>query len=364
MSTTTHYLAITEFNKYLHRQKVLYALCACWSFLRDKLKCIVPYVRQPLASPILCLIMILASSAVHARALVLTLRPDSPQFHQVSQGIAEALSGYIRHTDMVVDANLDQTKIFNWIDANKPSAIVLMDNHGVNTYLTYQKRYLGRYFPPSIIVSTLSADRMVPLLYNSSAILYEVPAVTSLVSLRKMLVNHPVTTVGTLYRADFKQTFLTQKKFSALEQIDLVGIEVPNTVSRRALKKAIKKLKKLSPDAMWIMNDPALLTKDLLTKAWFPQLKRYDKPVVVGINTLINTQFPMGDYAAYPDHFELGIQVGDKLFDLQDNGWRLDTTDPVQPISISKEINIWRLRSKGIEYDSGLLNEFERVIVE
>lgn len=306
----------------------------------------------------------LPTKKVFAQDLVLTLRPDSAQFHQVSQGIEESLAGDIEMVDMVVGPGKDNRLIFDWITLNRPNAIILMDNYGVNTYLAYQRQHPARRYPPSIIVSTLAADRMIPLLANSSAILYEVPAVTSLVGLRKMMVNRPIKKVGTIYRSDFKQTFLTQRKFSSLEQIELLGIEVPNDASSRALKKALKALKKSETDAIWIMNDPALLTKSLITRAWIPQLKKHKQPVVVGIKTLINSELALGDYATYPDHYELGIQVGDKLFDLQDNRWQLENNAPLQPISISKEVNIWRLNRKGIRFQQSLLNEFERIITE
>lgn len=304
------------------------------------------------------------SFSAQAQDLILTLRPDSTQFQQVSQGLKEALANEMDLVDMVVGPDQNNVLIFDWITLHKPNAVVLMDNFGVNTYLAYQQQNPSKQLPPSIIVSTLSADRMLPNLFNTSAILYEVPAVTSLVDLRKMMVNQPVKRVGTIYRSEFRKAFLTQQNFCKLEQIELFGIEVPDNASHRELKNALKQLKKSSPDAIWMMNDPALLTKPLLTRAWIPQLKNHKQPIVVGIKTLIESKFSLGDYAIYPDHYELGLQVGDKLFDLQDNNWRFENTAPIQPISIRKEINVYRLKKKGIAYQPSFLSEFERIITE
>lgn len=340
---------------------------ALWQSLRNRFN---KAPLLPLSAPggkLVRVAFLLAASLANTTAaqnLVLTLRPDSVQFEQISQGILEAVGEDLNIVDITVGPGKDEKLIFDWITMNRPNAVILMDNHGVNTYIKYQQQNPDRKYPPSIIASTLSAERLVTRIEHSTAILYEVPAVTSFVDLRKMVVNKPIQKVGAIYRSSYRDAFETQRTFAMLEQIELHGLEVPDELNRRSLKKAIKSIKKQDIDAIWVMNDPALLSKTLLTRAWIPLLKRFEGPVVVGIPTLINSQFMLGDYVSYPDHFELGIQIGDKLFDLQDNDWQLHSSINTQPISIRKEININRLNAKGITYQRAYLNEFDRIITE
>lgn len=325
---------------------------------------LMPAIQRSLVSTLVVILCSSLSSTLYGQDLVLTLRPNSSQFEQVSKGIKEALDGEIDIVDMVVDTSEDISLIDDWITRNRPKAIILMDNYGVNSYLLYQRHKGLQKYPPSIIVSTLSADQLISKVTNSTAVLYEVPAVTSLVDLRKMMVSRPIQRVATIYRSSYKKSFQEQKNFSSLEQIELIGIEVDNDISERKLKKAIKQLKKLQIDAIWVMSDPGLLSPLLLKNVWIPQLKRHKQPIVVGVKTLIRTEFTFGDYAIYPDHYDLGLQVGDYLFDLKDSQWDISTTQVLQPISIKKSINTHRLDRKGIAYHKRYLSEFEQIIAE
>lgn len=320
--------------------------------------------HKSLVSVIVFMLCFSLSSTLYSQDLVLTLRPKSTQFEEVFKGIKEALDDEFNIVDIAIDTSNDNRLIDDWITLYRPKAIILMDNQGVNYYLRYQRENASQKFPPTIIVSTLSADQLVPKVINSSAILYEVPAVTSLVDLRKMMVRRKIQRVGTIYRSAYKKTFEEQKNFCSLEQIELIGIEVDDDISESKLKSAIKKLKKLKTDAIWVMNDPGLMSESLLKRVWIPQLKRQKQPIVVGIKILINTRLTFGDYAIYPDQYELGLQLGDKLFDLKGMRWNPSTTDIFQPISLKKSINVHRLNLKGISYQKSYLSEFEQVITK
>jgi hypothetical protein len=305
----------------------------------------------------LCLLNLVTSPAIYAKGVVLTLRPAGEMFDQIMLGILESVGDDFKVVDRVVSAGENHKTISNWITLNKPKAVVLIDDHAVTAYQNYQRNSRTAEYPPSIMLAVLSAERKLAKTINSMAIAYEVPAVASLVDLRKLLMNHQLGTVGTLYRTAFKDVFLKEKRACGHENINLIGIEIQNDAGPAEVRRALKQLTSSGVDAVWIMNDSALLLPNILAEAWIPRLRRLNKPVVVGVPSLVQTQFTLGDYVAYPNHSALGLQMGDMLFDFEKTGWTIQPGSLVPPRRLQKEINLKRLETKGIKAHRKALTE-------
>jgi putative ABC transport system substrate-binding protein len=170
---------------------------------------------------------------------------------------------------------------------------------------------------------------------NATGIAYEVPGVIQFVKLRA-LISQPVRRVGVVYRSPFRSYVERERRLAAMEQVELKGEEIGRDPSQSAVQGAIADLLgRDAVDAIWVLNDNALLTPELISAAWVPAVSG-DRhvPVIVGVASLLSKAYPVGSFAMVPDDQALGMQAANLVFDLADNGWKLQERGIKQPISI------------------------------
>jgi hypothetical protein len=98
-------------------------------------------------------------------------------------------------------------------------------------------------------------------------------------------------------------------------------------------------------DALWVLNDNALLTSDLIGTVWLPALGGSTHiPVIVGVPTLLGKDYPLGNFAMVPDHVALGVQTANMVFDLAENNWQLSDRSVKLPISIKTLVEVRQVK--------------------
>lgn len=115
-------------------------------------------------------------------------------------------------------------------------------------------------------------------------------------------------------------------------------------------------------DAIWVLNDNALLNQSTITKAWIPVLKKSNMPVIVGVESLIATKFNLGTYAVVPDHYALGVQGADMLANIMDAGWVVSDVAVEQPLSVKKIINLNISQKRKISILPDKLHRLNKII--
>jgi hypothetical protein len=194
--------------------------------------------------------------------------------------------------------------------------------------------------PPAIAVMALFIDNNIETLQNVAGIRYEVPAVTSFTSLRN-LIDKPVNRIGVIYRKSVSPFIERQQALCEREKLVLVGAEVPDRDEniKRSLRGALNKLiLEDKVDALWVLNDSVLLNAVAVRDVWVPKLKRFRKPVIVGVRPLIE-DWELGNFAVLPDHQGLGKQISELVYDMTDEGWDRSQAlviDPTSSFSILK----------------------------
>src|SRR5262249_12924818 len=145
----------------------------------------------------------------------------------------------------------------------EPSVVVLMNNPTVRLYRTYQ-RFASpqRKAVPSVAVLTSFLRETTAGITNLTGVIYEVPLVTSLVNLRALL-KQPVRKVGVLNRPSFKAYVAEQRELLVPEGFELVSVEVSGQKPDE-IGPALEKLRDAKVDAFWVLNDNALLEKNML----------------------------------------------------------------------------------------------------
>ena len=291
----------------------------------------------------------------------LVIRGTDASFDEVVRGMNEDLEGEVSLTEILVKKGVSENVIKESFQSSSPDMVVLIGNKAVNLYAKFQAKNPKQDFPPAIAMAALFVDKFVSKLKNATAIRYEIPAVTSAVVMRTIL-GKPVKKLGVVYREWMSDIIEENKRFCKAEGIELIGIKLPNKASKmeNEVKDALKTLSK-KVDALWILNDNSLLTKNALVKAWLPSRAKSRMPAIVGIKQFM-TKIPLGSFAIVPDNYGLGAQAAGMIFELMDNDWELEETDIQQPVSVKKFVSVATLDKKKINYEVNKLNRVDEVI--
>ena len=291
----------------------------------------------------------------------LIIRGTDSSFDEVVKGMSEDLEGEVSLTEVLVKKGLSAADVAISFKQNSPDIVIPIGNKAVNLYTKYQQANSSSEFPPSIAMAALFVDKFVSKLKNATAIRYEIPAVTSAVAMRTVL-GKPIKRLGVVYRAWMSDIIEENKRFCKAEGIDLIGVKLPNKAGKMEdhVKDALKTLSK-NVDALWILNDNSLLTRNALLKAWLPSRGSSDIPAIVGIKQFM-TKIPLGSFAIVPDNYGLGAQAAGMIFEVMENDWELENTDIQQPVSVKKFVSVATLKKKGIGYQESKLSSVDEVI--
>jgi hypothetical protein len=276
------------------------------------------------------LISVLAPEAAPVLPLVATLRSEL------------ALDFDLEVIAVRRDTSLDELRAA--LDAQKPSAVVLVDNSAVQLYAplaSAAKRPL-----PAVIVMSSFVERLQQSVPNSLAIAFETPAVTTLSDVRSILAR-PIARAGLVYREGFESFVARERALALPEKIELVALAVPAEPSVASLGRALRRLEREHLDAMWLSNDNVLLSQKLLSNAWVPFAKKTALPIVVGVPALVQGAVPFGTYAAVPDTVGLGVQTADLIYALQKSGWRAQGPAVQPPVAVKTYLNVALARELG-----------------
>lgn len=297
------------------------------------------------------------------RPVILVAHPTNEQFLNAKRGLVEELGSGYDVKSLPVTGKTTLEEFIEAINLTQPQLMVLMDVRPMGFYRLYQDNLTAQQEPvPALALMALYLDRQLKDIRNATGILYEIPGLITVTQLRGLLLE-PTERVGVIYRAGLREFFEVQKELCLSWKIELVGYEIPERSQNysRHIRKGLRKL--LSDekvDALWVFNDPAVLSGLLLKSAWIPLLDRYKPPVVVSVPQLITDKAPVGHLAVVPDPFELGVQAGELVVRIQEQDWQPNQIALQNPISVRKLLNLKRL-DDSIEINQDAILEMDRV---
>jgi hypothetical protein len=289
------------------------------------------------------LLIILLVSAVSAKDVILVIRKDGNDFKDALRGIMVELREDFEVKDKVIDKKTDAAEIVSEINTVNPRLVVLMDNTSIALFKRYQQG-LKENDPliPSVSIMGVLVGDAIASLKNAAGISYEIPIVTSIVSLRS-IIKSPMKKVGILHREYLTEFLKLNKKFCEMEGIEIIDISLPNksetykTLLRNGLKDLIEQKK---VDVLWVPNDNEFLQPEIIKDVWIPAAKKFKIPVVVGVEVLVKPQLDFGTFAVLPDHISLGTQVAEMIYDISDNNWKCESNKVDPPLAVYKIINV------------------------
>jgi hypothetical protein len=289
---------------------------------------------------------LLAGSVTPGKPTVLVCMPDTKQTREVWLGLKDELKGHFTLVVVAVEGDQADAVLMRAMTEHRPACVVLMNNPTVLAYARYQAAAHLTHYPPAIVVMTSFLDRRPTAIAGATGISYEVPLITVVTNLRKLM-SSPVERVGVIRRMPLHTFVARQAELARREQIGVFEQPVSLDPNAAELKYALREVKQHC-DAIWILNDDRLLSEHLIADGWLPGLnERPYRPAIVGAASLVSPAQSFGTFAVLPDHTALGVQTANRVFDLEDAGFRLTERDEVDlPLSTTTTVDLVQARER------------------
>lgn len=291
---------------------------------------------------------------------VLVLMPRSPSAEATLLGLRDELGEEYDFIPQIIEDTTRAQDIAGFIRDASPSAVVLMNNPTLRLYRTFQETA-----PPEMVrlpvVAVLSSflRETSAGIKNLTGVIYEVPLVTSLVNLRALL-RQPVKRIGVLHRPAFRAFVEEQRGLAEAEGFEVIGLEIQPTAED--VKNGIAKLRQDEKvDAIWVLNDNALLDRDKLTRGWLPAFKKNKTPVVVNVASLLSKRVDFGTFAVLPDHRALGVQAAGLIGALAERGFNAEGLSLEYPLSVEKVLDVEFAR-KNLDVEEKQIATVDRLV--
>jgi hypothetical protein len=280
------------------------------------------------------------------KGTILVAMPETVQTREVWTGLRDELAHDYELVAVRIEGPGSAADLAAAMGRYRPSGVVLMNNPTVAAYRAYQQQAGQERFPPAVVVMTSFFDGHLPQLVTATGISYEIPLITVVTNLRKVI-SSPVERVGVIVRPSLRGFVQRQAALAAREQVQVIEQPVSASPNSSEIKWALRRLKH-HIDALWILNDDRLLTPRLIVDGWLPGLnERPYYATIVGAAALVSPGQSFGTFAVLPDHTALGVQAAGMVFDLADNNWQLPAGAPVQlPVSTTTTIDLGQVRER------------------
>lgn len=284
---------------------------------------------------VLCL-----TSVVSAKESLLIIRTEGEDFKQAVRGLREQAEESFHINEMVIDRKTSKSEIAGKMNTVSPKIVVLMDNISVSLYKKYQKELpASAAIVPSVSVMASFMDLAVRGLKNAAGIFYEVPLVTSMVNLRTVSSSMSFDKAGVVHRGFMEPSVRINREYCAKEHIKLVAYQISDKGDIESeLKNGLEGLRE-NMDVLWVPNDNKIVNAKLLKSVWIPFARKFQKPIIVGVEVLVSPEFQFGTFGVIPDHIHLGAQAAGTVFEVRKNGWQVKGRKFEPPGSVYKIIN-------------------------
>lgn len=280
------------------------------------------------------------------RPSILVFMPDTVPTREVWKGLSDELGSDYTLLAYRIDGAFEGAEMAKAMARYRPRGIVLMNNPTVASYRQYQAQNPTFEFPPAVVVMSSFLEGQIESLKSVSGVAYEVPLITAMTNLRRILVL-PAERVGVVVREPLRGFVAKQVTLALREQVVVEEEVVSGEPNSSEIKSAVRRLKE-RVNVLWILNDDHLLTPSLIAEAWLPALdERPWCPSIVGVSSLVSAKTSFGTFAVLPDHVALGAQAGSLMVDIADNEWKIPTGERVQlPLSVMTTIDLVQAKER------------------
>jgi putative ABC transport system substrate-binding protein len=278
---------------------------------------------------------------------VLVLSPEADATRDVIGSLREELDGEFDVYVRTVEPRETQVKdLKEAIDTIRPRIVVLIDNPTVGLYRAWAQS-APKPLPAAVILMASFAVELQKAVPNSVAIPHEVPWVNAFATARAIF-GQSLEKVGVVLRGRFDDYVKREAELVKVEGFELLSDVVPDEPTPADVTSALETLERQGAQAIFVLNDNALLAPALTQQCWMPFSRKFIGPILVGVPPLVRAQESFGTFAVTPDLESLGMQAADLIFELRSQAY--EVTDEVQfPLSAQVVVNGERGRRVGLQ---------------
>jgi hypothetical protein len=276
------------------------------------------------------------------REPLLVVTPFAPSAHALWSSMRAEVTDTLDVVTLEMKSSVTVAEVGAALDTVRPVCVVLVGNQAVRVYRDLQRS--RRSTPPAVIVMSSFAPQLAGDLRSATGVAYEVPAVTSVVALRQLSTRR-FQKVGVVHRPELTAFVAREAELARVEQVTLRGYSLEGAVTPRAIRLGLRELlARERVDALWVLNDNALLAPESIRDAWLPEAQKSQVPVLVGVRSLVDPRLSFGSVAVVPDHAALGVQVANLLFELEDTDWSVEDRGFELPLSVETVVDMTQRR--------------------
>lgn len=250
----------------------------------------------------------------------------------------------------VIEYSTDKSvpKLDMYFDSVTPNAIVIGGNQPLKLYrkyITEARKEIAQI--PVISILAQNTKSAISIFDNAVGIAFETPIVTSLVKFRA-IINKPMKRVGLVYRKSFEESVIQHTVYCENEKIALSGVllgDKPGEYKKEICNALHMLVKKNRIQALWIPEDTTILKPELFTEVWLPFAAKNNIPVIVGIEYLVNPDLKFGTFAVIPEPRATGEQAAGIIFNLMENGWKINGVNVYPTISVFTILNMEKAKT-------------------
>lgn len=308
--------------------------------------------------------IIFLTTVGYAQEGILIIRNSGKAFEETVQGLKDDIDADLSIKEIILQNEAPMRDFSKALITNQPAILVLMDNLAINTYKRLLQEPTNSFQEiPSVSLMAIYLDKVIEGLTNATGIRYEIPAVVSGVNLRSIS-SKSIKKIGVVYREIMSDFFEENVELCKQEELELVGVRLSNSLKGKndQIRKALKKLSvNEKVDALWILNDNVLLNHNLLKEVWLPELPKYKIPKIVGVEILVSSRLDFGTFAVLPDHYALGKQAAELIYDILENGDSPSPRPIEQPLSVVNILNMKQAK-KVLKLDKSKLANIDKIV--
>jgi hypothetical protein len=229
--------------------------------------------------------LVLLLSNFGQAADVVVIRPDVEDFRKLNEMVAQSLSNDYTLETALIAKSISYEEFQEKIVKSGARVVVAMDNQAI--------RHLKHYFelnPQSklrgIAAMGVNLKDLIPKNKYIAGVAYEVAGYLAVKGFKATTDTKMKSLLG-IYRSSVSRILAEEAQVQlSREKIDLKLVDIED-VSDDALNATIEReLKKIKPDAIWLMNDNKIINSRTLSTLWLNVARQQKVPIICGIQKL------------------------------------------------------------------------------
>ena len=301
---------------------------------------------------------------------ILVLNSSENHYSDIIKGIDDASDNRYQVDELIVGKSYTLEELDSAISKYDPEFLILIGNTSSMRYYHYQKKYEHKEMVPAVIVSFPFVNQLIDKMTNTLAIRYEVP-IPIIASQMRYYSDKPIRNIGVVYRRWMRNYIDTSKEYAKLEEFNLKAYEIDNKPDLNSIKYHFRKMTNDNIDAIWILNDDYLINAKTIFTTIKPLLDKFNNPVLVNNDSLLQKQISIGTFSVVPDQYSMGVKSVNIIKDLIKKSSKenksideilIEHNKILEPITTIETMNMDLNRKKGIYIKERKALEIEHII--